>query len=226
MTRSKIKDAPKMSRREATQTAIMRSVECLAAENGLENIAIRDILARAGQKNESALQYHFKNLSGLLAAIRRARAQEVAARRQQYLEVLLDKSPKLNLRQICSVMVMPAFDLAKTAPGFKTYIQAFGHELMGADRERVEAHTRALGDSAFETGVLLQKALPHLDRVTYHTRVEHAFRFVSAAMNQHAQQPRAFKGKSAEIFVQNLIDALEGLLKAPVSAETRAASEK
>ena len=57
-----------MSRREATQTAIMRSVECLAAENGLENISIRDILARAGQKNESALQYHFKNLSGLLAA--------------------------------------------------------------------------------------------------------------------------------------------------------------
>ena len=83
-----------MSRREATQTAIMRSVECLAAENGLENISIRDILARAGQKNESALQYHFKNLSGLLAAIRRARAQEVAARRQQYLEVLLDKFVK------------------------------------------------------------------------------------------------------------------------------------
>lgn len=123
-------------------------------------------------------------------------------------------------------MVMPAFDLAKTTPGFKTYIQAFGHELMAADRERVEAHTRALGDSAFETGVLLQKALPHLDRVTYHTRVEHAFRFVSAAMNQHAQQPRAFKGKSADVFVQNLIDALEGLLKAPVSAETRAAAEK
>ena len=95
MTRSKIKDAPKMSRREATQTAIMRSVECLAAENGLENISIRDILARAGQKNESALQYHFKNLSGLLAAIRRARAQEVAARRQQYLEVLLANHPSL-----------------------------------------------------------------------------------------------------------------------------------
>jgi len=65
-----------------------------------------------------------------------------------------------------------------------------------------------------------------LDRATYHTRVEHAVRFVSAAMNQHAQQPRAFKGKSADIFVQNLIDALEGLLKAPVSAETRAATEK
>jgi len=50
MTRSKIKDAPKISRREATQTAIMRSVECLAAENGLENISIRDPGARRTEK--------------------------------------------------------------------------------------------------------------------------------------------------------------------------------
>ncbi len=50
MTRPKTKDAPKLSRREVTQTAIMRSAERLAAENGLENISIRDILARAGQK--------------------------------------------------------------------------------------------------------------------------------------------------------------------------------
>jgi len=226
MTRPKTKDAPKLSRREVTQTAIMRSAERLAAENGLENISIRDILARAGQKNESALQYHFKNLSGLLAAIRRARAQEVAACREQYLDALLLKTPQLTLRQICSVMVMPAFDLAKTSSSFKTYVQAFGHELMTADRELLEAHTRALGDSAFETAALLQKALPHLDPATYRARVEHAFRFISAAMYQHARQPSAFKGKPADVFIENLIDALEGLLKAPVSAETRAAIEK
>ena len=226
MTRSNIKNARKLSRREATQTAIMHRVECLAAEKGLENISIREILARAGQKNESALQYHFKNFSGLLAAIRRARTQEVSARRQQYLEALLAKTPRLDLRQICSVMVMPAFDLAKTSPAFKTYIQAFGHELMTADREYVKAHTRALGDSALETEALLQKALPDLDRATYLTRVEHALRFVSAAMNHHAKQPRGFKGKSADIFIQNLIDALEGLLKAPMSPETRATIDK
>ena len=115
-----MKEAPKLSRREATQTAIMRSAECLAAEKGLENISIRDILARAGQKNESALQYHFKNFSGLLTAIRRARTQEVSARRQQYLEALLAKTPRLDLRQVCSVMVMPAFDLAKTSPAFNS----------------------------------------------------------------------------------------------------------
>lgn len=226
MPLTKIKDVSKIGRREATQTALMRSVECLAAEKGLENISIRDILAHAGQKNESALQYHFKNLSGLLKALRTARTQEVAARRQQYLEALLAETPELDLRQICEVMVMPAYHLAKTSTTFKTYIQAFGHELMTADREHLEAYTQSLGSSAFETGVLLQKALPHLDRATYRTRVEHALRFISAAMNQQAQQPRAFKGKSADIFIQNLIDALEGLLKAPMSAETRAAIER
>jgi len=226
MTNSKLTDPAKLSRREATQNALMRSVESLAAERGLENISIREILARAGQKNESALQYHFKNLSGLLNALRTTRSQEIAAHRAKYLHDLLERTPEPNLRQICDVMVMPVFTLAKTSKGFKTYIQAFVHELTGADQNLVKIHTQRLGDSAYEIGVLLQKALPHLDRDTYLTRVEHVLRLISAAMNQHAQQPRAFSGKSADIFIQTLIDALEGLFKAPISAETRAAIEK
>ena len=51
MTNPKLTDPAKLSRREATQNALMRSVESLAAERGLENISIREILARAGQKN-------------------------------------------------------------------------------------------------------------------------------------------------------------------------------
>ena len=89
MTNSKLTDPAKLSRREATQNALMRSVESLAAERGLENISIREILARAGQKNESALQYHFKNLSGLLNALRTTRSQEIAAHRAKYLHDLL-----------------------------------------------------------------------------------------------------------------------------------------
>ena len=226
MPSTKSNNVPKLSRREATQTALMRSVESLAAEKGLENISIREILARAGQKNESALQYHFKNLSGLLQALRTTRSQEISAHRAEYLQDLLARTPEPNLRQICDVMVMPVFKLAKTSKGFKTYIQAFVHELTVADQNLVKIHTRRLGDSAFEVGVLLQKTLPHLDRDTYLTRIEHALRFVSAAMSQHAQQPRAFSGKSADVFIQNLIDALEGLFKAPISAETRAAINK
>ena len=41
----------------------MRAAEKLIAQAGVENVSIRKIIAAAGQKNESALQYHFKNLT-------------------------------------------------------------------------------------------------------------------------------------------------------------------
>ena len=54
----------------------MRAAEKLIAEHGIENVTIRLILAEADQKNTSALQYHFKNLKGLIAAIHEQRSRE------------------------------------------------------------------------------------------------------------------------------------------------------
>jgi AcrR family transcriptional regulator len=55
----------------------MRAAEKLIAEKGIEGVTIRLILAEADQKNTSALQYHFKNLKGLIEAIHAERADEV-----------------------------------------------------------------------------------------------------------------------------------------------------
>ena len=48
------------SRGDATRQALMRA-ERLFAEKGGTNVTIHEIVETAGQKNESALQYHFKS---------------------------------------------------------------------------------------------------------------------------------------------------------------------
>ena len=53
----------------ATQTALMDAAEILIAEKGIHNVSVKNIMRAAGQKNESALQYHFRNLQGLVDAI-------------------------------------------------------------------------------------------------------------------------------------------------------------
>ena len=123
---STVPDAPaKNPRSYDTQQALMRSVEHIAAQKGLENISIREILTAAKQKNESALQYHFKNLSGLLTAVRIDRAREIDEARKLQIEKLTQTSASLSLRQICEIMVMPPFRLAKASPSFRNYIKAF-----------------------------------------------------------------------------------------------------
>lgn len=203
----------------------MRAAEKCIAERGIEDVSIRDIVAAAGQKNESALQYHFNNLTGLIAAIHDERAKQVQARRSEMLGTLLPRTPEPTLRQLCALMVEPTFQIARSDVGFRRYVKAFGHELALAETSalsRVARHGGGGGPSGHQLALLLKGALPHLDPGAYRRRMETAVRLCAASMYHQARQRSAFRGRPAELFLHSLIDALVGLLSAPVSAETAA----
>ena len=62
----------RQARTVATRTRLMRAMERLCAQHGVENVTVRAVVEAAGQKNESALQYHFKNREGLIHAIHKS----------------------------------------------------------------------------------------------------------------------------------------------------------
>jgi len=212
------------ARSEATKSSIMRAAEKLIARNGVENISIKEIVAAAGQRNESALQYHFKNLTGLLDAIHTERSEQVQAKRAANLAAILEKSSEPSLRQLCTLMVEPTFQLARASVEFRRYVKAFGHELAITDPSPLKAASVKGGGgiSGQQIGTLLRKALPHLDEKVYRRRMEAAIMLCSASMYQQAKQSNAFRGHQSELFLHNLIDALVGLLSAPISPETQA----
>ena len=215
------------TRSEATKSALMRAAEKLIAERGMEHLSIREITSSAGQKNESALQYHFKNLTGLIDAILLERSQQTHEARAQMIETLLAISPKPSLREICMLMVAPTFDLACSNIDFCLYVRAFGHELVLTETSPLSELTiRGGGESGIETGRMLRKVLPHLDTDTYQRRMEAAVRLCSASMYHQARQKSAFKGDQAKLFLHNLVDALVGLFSAPISPETMALTTK
>lgn len=211
----------RQSRSEATRTALMRTAEKLIAERGIENVSIRDIVSTAGQKNESALQYHFKNINGLIRSIHTMREEQVRVRRLLLIEELLAETEKPTLRQLCTLMVQPAFELAKSKPDFRRYVRAFGHEMVLAQNSALEMATRSGGDSTQKLGALLRTALPQLDTLAYRRRMEAAVRYCSASMYHQARGKNAFKGLQADLFFHGLIDTLVGLLSAPESDESR-----
>lgn len=202
----------------------MRAAEKLIAAGGVENVSIREIVAAAGQKNESALQYHFKNLSGLLHAIHDERSEQVRAKRTELLNAVLARTPEPSLRQLCSLMVTPTFQLARGNVDFRRYIKAFGHELALAESSPLKAVSGkgGGGESGQRMAGLLKRALPHLDAEDYRRRMDAAVMLCSASMYQQARQKNAFRGHQSELFLHSLLDALFGLLGAPVSPDTLA----
>tara|TARA_Y100001934_G_scaffold264915_1_gene342473 strand:- start:164 stop:856 length:693 start_codon:yes stop_codon:yes gene_type:complete len=211
------------ARSDTTRNALMRAAEKLMAERGIENVTIRDIVTEAQQKNSSALQYHFSNRQGLIEAIHAERARETQDMREAMLEELMRQNPQPELRQLCRLMVEPAFALARSHVGFRRYIKAFGHELALSETSAFSKVGRQ-GVSGERLGALLRGVLPDLTEASYRRRLEAAVRLRSASMYHQARQRSAFQGKVAILFLNSLIDALVGLLSATESEETRAAA--
>ena len=71
----------------------MDAAESLIAEHDSYAVPLREIVKRAGQKNESALQYHFGNLQGLVSAINDAAGSKLE-KTGEMLSALLQKGPR------------------------------------------------------------------------------------------------------------------------------------
>lgn len=216
--------ARQQTRSADTQHALMHAAEKLIADKGVENVSIREIVKAAGQKNESALQYHFKNVQGLFIAIQQNRDQQTRDKRAQMLEELLARNANPSLREICSLMTAPAFLLAKASTEYRRYVMAFSHKLALSHNSALSRVNKSGGggESGQKIGMLLRAALPHLDENAYRQRMDCAVRLTSVSMGNHAAQKKAFKGAHAELFLNSLIDATVGILSAPVSPETKA----
>jgi AcrR family transcriptional regulator len=212
------------ARSVATQHALMNAAEKLIAEKGIQNVTKREIVKAAGQKNESVLQYHFQNLEGLLKAIQQSRATQTQEKREEMLDQLLALTQKPTLRDICKIMVLPPFLLSKKDPGYCRYLSAFSLEPALAATSALSLVKRkgAGGDSGKETGKLLRKILAHLEEDAYLRRMDSAIRLASVSMSHHARQKDAFRSTESDLFIYSLIDAITGLLSAPVSEETAA----
>ena len=137
------------------------------------------------------------------------------------LEALEARPGQPTLRELCSLMVRPAFDLARSKPDFRRYVKAFGHEIALAENSALDVANRRGGEGEVKLGTLLLRELGHLDAAGYRRRMEAAVRLCAASMYHEAARKSAFRGQQAELFFHSLIDALEGLLSAPESEDTR-----
>jgi AcrR family transcriptional regulator len=81
------------SERGAAARAMMLDVaEELLGSRGLNSVSLREIAAAAGQRNNSAVRYHFRDKDGLIEAVIYDRIGKVEARRR----VLVDRAGDLS----------------------------------------------------------------------------------------------------------------------------------
>ena len=91
---------------------ILATAERLIAEQGAA-VSLREVAAAAGQKNTSAVHYHFGNRDGLIEAILTER-QELLEKERLALLAGLDGARQRDLRALVGVLVSPLVTVAQT----------------------------------------------------------------------------------------------------------------
>ncbi|WP_309644537.1 TetR/AcrR family transcriptional regulator [Phenylobacterium sp.] len=127
---------------ESTVDQLLSVAERLFAERGVEHVALTHIVAESGQKNRSALHYHFGSRAGVLAAVMNRRLIPINARREALLDGLAaDAGPRDVVRAISAPLGLAVVE----APWGADYLSILA---------QVTFHPRLLGETGVDDALL------------------------------------------------------------------------
>lgn len=108
-----LRDRP---RRSDARSLLLDAAERLFAQRGIEGVSLREIAAEAGQRNNSAVTYHFRGKLGLVDALIADRLVRVEQVRQQLIEQAGDVS-SCDAPALLRLMWQPLVDLGNRQSG-------------------------------------------------------------------------------------------------------------
>lgn len=94
-----------MRRGQEARTAILDAAEQLIAERGAQ-VPLRDIAVAAGQRNNSAVNYYFRNREELIDAVVRRRLEPMERERRRMLDAL-GLTASHDVHALLRVLVLP-----------------------------------------------------------------------------------------------------------------------
>ncbi len=204
---------------QSTRTLLLRAGERLFAETGIAGTSTRAILRAAGQRNESALHYHFGGREGLIEAIYAERGAEVNEERRALLAELHENGDPLSVRQLCRVAFMPPVHLARRDPDFYCFLKLVGQIAFAPNETLKAAQKRYELDSVAEVLELFKAALD-LPEALALRRLELLHRMAATTLAQRARNNQSFKGRAADFYFHTTLDAMSAMLTTPPSPET------
>lgn len=197
----------------ATRERILSAAERLFAERGLGRVSLNEINAAARQRNTSAVHYHFKSREQLVQAVLDRHVGQIDERRRGLLEEL-DRAGDADLAALVRVLVEPLAEKLDHRSGRAFLcIQA---ELAPQVARPLPA-TRGLTE---RVGRHLAAELPEpVARVR--GDLAQLLLFPALAERARREDGRRASREDRGLFVEELVDALVGVLAAPVSERTR-----
>ncbi|MGZ5394053.1 MAG: TetR family transcriptional regulator [Mycobacterium sp.] len=194
-----------MNRGERARSDILDAAERLIAERGIQ-VPLRDIAVAAGQRNNSAVNYHFRNRQDLIDAIVRRRLEPMEQERAQMVQAL-DDDARDDVRAWLRIMVLPLTTVG--SPYYARFLQAASLHL----RADVDESQGSVWPQVLER---LAHAIPTDDRHARRRRVKAIATTMFALL---AERERSAQAGSDAGSAEEIIAMLAAVLTAPMPAD-------
>lgn len=203
-----------------TKVRIIEKAEQLFADHGIEGVSLREINAAAGQRNASAVHYHFGSKVGLINDIFRHRLPASRRHRRQLLDAARVAPPDQKAAEIVRAMVLPfaAYLLGPDkSSNFVRFMAAFRADL-SIDWSEIEAPDYV--GLLPELTAMVAELHPQDSSDDLRRRMAVVQSFLlngvaDIARFQHRRQ-QAGEDMDVEVAVRNLMTMLRGALLAPL----------
>ncbi|WP_051919136.1 TetR/AcrR family transcriptional regulator [Prescottella defluvii] len=192
--------------------------ERMFAEQGIDGVSMRDIASAAGQKNNSAVQYHFGGRDGLILEVFRRRMGVVNANRTEYLARLDAEGRGHDVRALVEAVVLPLADYLRSAGTESYYAQFIARVSPSLDFSSPDL--AEVTEASREVSSRLKRALTHLPRRVAAARTGLMLNMAISALamfEQRGASRSSVANSSFDEIVAHLIDMSVGALEAPYS---------
>ncbi|MGC0414706.1 AcrR family transcriptional regulator [Embleya sp. AB8] len=212
--------------RTPTRERLLLTAERLFAVHGIDAVSLRQISVAASQRNNSAAQYHFGSKEELIRAIFGFRLVTINGRREDLVRDLVRAGLDREPRALAEAMVRPLAEQIDVGGSCYLRFLARVHQHAGASAYALPA--MGLEGSTPEFARLIDLALGHLPTAVRRNRLR-----LGGSLAVHAtadREQRVHEGQAHDVlppaaFVADLVDAVVGILAAPVSPQVLAALE-
>jgi AcrR family transcriptional regulator len=207
-----------------TRTKLLLAAERLFALMGPEGATHRAILAEAGQKNASAINYYFPTRDTLIEAICQLRMEPIDRQRiERITQYLTDKpAPAVRLRALVAILCEPGLMPIVDAKG-NSYFRRFLAQAINTPSSNFDAIVRDRFDvSIRQLAPLIRDELPELPRAIANRRIAMMVRssgYMAAHLEAQSEgRPWTTRRDELSFELGLMIDALVGLLRASHTA--------
>ncbi len=197
------------------------TAERLFAQRGINGVSLREIGVAAGQRNNSASQYHFGSKAGLIDAIFALRMGAINQRRLQALADLDHDGDGNDLRGLIEAFISPLAESLDDTEDERWYVRFLANVLAEPGSAAMRAEHREFTAGLDEVMHRLGDVLADLpDLVRQERLLAVSTLVVNVLAGLEGSPPVGSDDLPIPVLVAGLVDMTVGLLTAPVSTTT------